>query len=165
MQTSVYRPREIHFFVLQFSRLDKDNHFNQKIGSRFNLKNPVLPVLLGTNKWLVDLDLECVQWRSEDWKDIIKVRTGHQAVPGLRRKMARSQLEERETVQAPGRKSRRRLEQGRSGVGQKADRNQPADTDQDLQSTAASNRKKGIQMSNMTIAGQGTTILRNHSKY
>ena len=71
----------------------------------------------------------------------------------------------RETVQAPGRKSRRRLEQGRSGVGQKADRNQPADTDQDLQSTSASNRKKGIQMSNMTIAGQGTTILRNHSKY
>ena len=130
VQTSVYRPREIHFFVLQFSRLDKDNHFNKKIGSRFNLKNPVLPVLLGTNKWLVDLDLECVQWRSEDWKDIIKVWTGHQAVPRRRRKMARSKLEERETVQAPGRKSRRRSEQGWSGVGQKADRNQPADTDQ-----------------------------------
>ena len=89
----------------------------------------------------------------------------HQAVPGRRRKMARSQLEETETAQAPGRKSRRRIEQGRSGVDKKADRNQPADTDQDLQSTVASNCKKGIQMSNMTIPGQGTTILRNHSKY
>ena len=32
VQTSVHRPCEFHLFVLQFSRLDKDNlkaHFNQ----------------------------------------------------------------------------------------------------------------------------------------
>ena len=84
--------------------------------------------------------------------------------------MARIRLEEkRETVQAPGRKSLPRIKQGRSRVDQKVDRNQPADTDQDLQSTAASNCKKILQISNMTIPGlvvpdQGTTILRNHSK-
>ena len=28
------------------------------------------------------VDLECVQWRSEDWKDIVEVWRGHQAAPG-----------------------------------------------------------------------------------
>ena len=58
--------------------------------------------------------------------------------------MARSRLEEkRETIQAPGRKSLPRIEQGRSGVDQKANRNQLPDTDQDLQFTTTSNCKKG----------------------
>ena len=78
--------------------------------------------------------------------------------------------EKRGTGQTPGRKSLPRLEQGWGGVDQKVDRNQPADTDQDLQSTAASNCKKGLQLSDIMIPGlvvpdQGTTILRNHSKY
>ena len=117
------------------------------------------------------MDLECVQWRSEDWKDIIEVQRGHQAAPGRRRKVARSPPEEkRGKFQAPGGKSLPKLEQGRSGVDQKVDRNQPADTDQDHQSTAASNRKKALQISSITIPGlvvsdQGTTILRNDSKY
>ena len=62
------------------------------------------------------------------------------------------------------RESLLKLEQGRSGVDQKVDRIQPAETNQDLQPIAKNNCKKGLQISSMTILGlvvpdQGTMIL------
>ena len=123
------------------------------------------------NKCLVDL--ECVQWHSEDSKDIIEVQRDHLTAPSQRRKVAQSQLEEkRGTVQAPERKSqlKLKLEQGRSRVDQKLIEINQQTQIKISKPMTTSNCKKGLQISSMMILGlaipdQGTMLLTNDSMY